>query len=132
MPNVARLLAGKRLPDALHLASCTRELRQDRIDQSAVFGQLGTASIGDLVELLTSLGYDRRKTNLFEIGECRIDHAWARCIEALRGFFKRLDDLVAMPRCLFKQSQNYQLQLAGTELAPAEEAAPTKAPAMAK
>src|SRR6266478_1508735 len=116
MADVAWLVASERLPNSLHLAADSCELRQCGVDEGAVLIELLEAGLGDLVKLLAALGFDRRVADLFEVGQRWIDHARARRIEALGGFFERLDDLVAMPRTLLEQSQDDKLQFAGAQL----------------
>src|SRR5207244_2345172 len=132
MPNVAMFFGAERLPHALHFAANAHELRQDCIGQGTMLVELGAAEVGDLVELLAPVSFDCGKTDLFKVSECRIDHARTRRVEAFRGFFQRFDDLVAMSGSLREQSQDDQLQLAGTQFAPAEEAASAEAPAVAE
>ena len=59
MGDVARLFAGECLADAVHLAAHLRELRQHRVDKGAVLAELGQSGVGDAIELLATLGFDR-------------------------------------------------------------------------
>src|ERR1700687_4613760 len=126
MTDVVRLGAGECLANAVHLAADLRELRQHRVDKSAVLVELGQSGVGDAIELLAAFGFDRGVADLFKIRQRRIDHARARCVETFRGVLKSLDDLVPMRWALLKQSQDDQLHRAGTQLAPSENPAPAE------
>src|ERR1700694_886353 len=113
MTDVTLLVAGERLAHSVHLPANSRELRQ--------YG------VGDAIELLATLGFDRGIADLLKVSEGRIDHARTRGVETLGRFFKRLDDLVPMSRAFLEQRQNNQLELAGAQLAPSKET-PTDEP----
>src|SRR5450755_1489393 len=130
MAHVGLLIARERLPDAVHLAANACQLRQHRVDQGTIFIELRQSGVGDAIELLAALGFDRGVADFFEVGEGRINHAGARSVKALRRFLESLDDLVPMPRMLLQQSEDHQLQIAGAQLAAAEEAASSKTAAM--
>src|SRR3546814_16607436 len=49
----------------------------------------------------------------FQIGQRRLDHAGARCVETVAVLGQRLDDLVAMTRLLGQQGEDQELQEIG-------------------
>src|SRR6202521_1801390 len=132
MTDVTLLVAGERLPNSVHLPANSCKLRQYGLGKSAILVEPRQSGVGDAIELLATLGFDRGVADLFEVGESRIDHARTRRVETLGRLFKGLDDLVSMPRAFLKQSQNHQLELAGAQLAPAKETTPAEPSAVAE
>src|ERR1700730_3455964 len=132
MTDVTLLIAGEGLPNSVHLPANSGELRQHGLGKNAIFVEPRQSGLGDAIELLATLGFDRGVADLFEVGEGRIDHTRTRRVEALGRFFKRLDDLVPMTGALLKQSQNHQLELTRAQLAPSKEAAPAEPSAVAE
>src|SRR6185437_5739012 len=120
-------LAGEEAAHAVHLAGDTLELREHRAYRFAVLIELGVAGVGDAIKLLVAFGFDRGVTELFKVGQRRIDHAGTRRVEATGPFGQLLDQVVAMARLFFEQRQNEHLQLAAAELAPGADAARTEA-----
>src|ERR1700730_12090047 len=105
MPDVARLVAGKRLANSLDLVANSCKLSQHGVDKGAVLVELGQSGVSDAIELLAAFRFDRCVADLFQLRDCRIHHTRTRRIETPRGFFKGLDNLVPMPWALLEQSQ---------------------------
>src|SRR3569833_3515000 len=70
------------------------------------------AFLGDGVELLGALELRGEVTDLFEIGQRRIDDARARRVPVGGLFLERFDDVVAVARLLVDQCQRDQAQVA--------------------
>src|SRR5262249_5441268 len=107
---------------------------EHRVDEVAVFVEMGAALVGDGVELLGALGLGGDVTGLFEIGQRRINDARAPRVTAPRISLQQLDDLVAAARLPGDQRGPDQRQAAFRHHAPGAHhvpAAVTAAPAVA-
>src|SRR5438046_4753267 len=102
MSDVARLVAGKRLADPVHLATHVCELCQYGVHKRAVLVEVRQAGVTDSIQLLATLGFDRGVADLIEISQRRVNHAGAGRVKASRRFFERLDYFVPVSRALLE------------------------------
>src|SRR5258705_10776508 len=84
------------------------------------------AGVGDFVELPRPFDLDRWVSDLFEIGQGRVDHAGTRMVEAAGALGERLDDFVPVRRLLGKEREDNELQIFRAELAARAEAVPAE------
>ena len=72
------------------------ELGEQGIRGRLMFREVIPTRLGDVVLLASAIDLDHCVANLFEIGQCGINHAGARDIEAFGTFVQGFNDFVAM------------------------------------
>ena len=107
----------------IHSSANARQSFENHFGVRAVCFQIGLALRRNAVELPSPLLLHAGMTDLMQLSQRGINHAWARRIESARTFFEALDQLIAVRWLFGEQRQYHQLNVDRVELAPARKIA---------
>ena len=115
--------AGKCFAHLIHSSANSRQSFENRFGVRAVCFQMGLALRRNAVELPSPLLLNAGMTDLMQVSQRGINHAWAGRIESARTFFEGLDQLVPVRWLFGEQREDHQLNVDRVKLAPARKIA---------
>lgn len=108
--------ACEELPDIVQFLAHALKVAQHRIYRGPVLFEMPAPGVGDAIQLLRAVGFDRGISDFLKVGQRRINHSGTGTVETLRPLLQSFHDLVAVEGLFREKREDDEVEIGRCEL----------------